>query len=146
MSTAGGLRAAEGFRLRAIGLLAALALHACAAPPPPLAELAGTQWRVVMINGRQTPSTGDYSMRFEADGRMGARFGCNLMGGPYRMVGGTLTISDLSQTLIGCPEPAASFESQASAVLSRPMQVAFSSNERMSLSNDAGSIALDPLP
>jgi len=141
------MKAAVGFRTALLLPLAAFALQACAAPPPPpIAELAGTSWRVVVVNGRQTPANGDYSMRFETNGRMGARFGCNSMGGPYRMVGGTLTIGDLSQTLMGCPEPAASFETQGAAVLSRPMQVAFSSNERMYLSNEAGSIALDPAP
>jgi len=46
--------------------------------------------------------------------------------------------------LMGCPEPAASFESQGSAILQQPLQVAFTSNERMGLSNATGSIALDP--
>jgi len=71
----------------------AFALEACAAPPPPppIAELGGTSWRVMVVNGRQTPANGDYSMRFETNGQMGARFGCNAMGGRYRMVGGTLT-------------------------------------------------------
>ena len=128
-----------------IGLAAFCA--SCAAPPPappPIADLAGTSWRVVSVNGRQTPAQGDYSMRFEANGRFGARFGCNSMGGGYRMVGGTLTVSNVASTLMGCPEPAGSFESQGSAILQQPMQVAFTSNERMGLSNAAGSIALDP--
>ena len=84
-------------------------------------------------------------MRFEANGRFGARFGCNSMGGTYRMVGGTLTATNVVSTLMGCPEPAADFESQGSGILRAPMQVAFTSNERMSLSNAAGSIALDPV-
>jgi heat shock protein HslJ len=84
-------------------------------------------------------------MRFNTSGGMGARFGCNSMGGRYEMVGGTLTVSDLVSTLMGCSEPAASFEAQGSAVLRQPMQVSFTSFERMGLSNAAGSIALDPL-
>ena len=131
-------------RILAAPILAA-ALHACAAPPPPpIAELAGTDWRVVTVNGQATPG-GDYSMRFGAGGSFGAKFGCNSMGGSYRLTGGTLMVSGLNQTLMGCPEPAATFESQGSAVLQQPMQVAFTSNERMSLSNAAGSITLDPV-
>src|SRR5687768_4083818 len=80
----------------------------------------------------------DYSMRFEAD-RVGARFGCNHMGGRYRVADGVLTVSDLAQTLMGCPEPASTFESQGAAVLGQPMRIAFSSNERLHLSNAAGS-------
>lgn len=129
----------------AFSLALAALCAGCAAAPDPIADLAGTQWHIVSLNGRETPAQGDYSMTFGKGGAFGARFGCNAMGGRYRMVGGTLTASNLSQTLMGCPEPAASFEAQGSAVLSRPMQVAFSSNERMYLSNAAGSIALDPM-
>ena len=140
------MTAAVGFSLRLLAPLGALALNACAAPaPPPVADLTGTDWRVVMVNGRQTPAQGDYSMRFGAGGAFGAKFGCNLMGGEYRLVGGTLTVSNLTQTLMGCPEPASTFESQGSAILGQPMQVSFTSNERMSLSNSVGSIALDPM-
>jgi heat shock protein HslJ len=132
-------------RLRFLAPVVALALHACATPaPPPIADLTGTDWRVVAVNGRETPAI-EYSMRFGSDGAFGAKFGCNLMGGNYRMVGGTLTVSNLTQTLMGCPEPASSFETQGSAVLQQPMQVTFTSNERMSLSNAAGSIALEPM-
>lgn len=106
--------------------------------------LSGTSWRIAAVGGQATPAAGDYSMRFEGDGSVGARFGCNHMGGSYRLAGSTLTVSNLAQTLMGCPEPAGTFESQGAAVLGRPMQVAFSSNERMYLSNEAGSIALDP--
>ena len=134
-------------RLFVTSALLSLALCACAAPPPPpVADLAGTSWRVVSVNGRATPAQGDYSMRFETGGRVGARFGCNSMGGNYRMVGGTLVVSNLASTLMGCPEPAMTFESQGGAILGQPMQIAFTSNERMSLSNAAGSIALDPIP
>jgi len=141
-----GTMAAGACKALRIGLAALCG--SCTLPPagpPPIADLAGTKWHVVSVNGRETPGQGDYSMQFEAGGRLGARFGCNSMGGTYRMVGGSLTVSNLVSTLMGCPEPAATFESQASAILQQPMQVAFTSNERMGLSNAAGSIALDPV-
>ena len=146
MSTGSNMKAAAGSRLRPLALLAAIAVSGCTSINLHPNLLEGTNWRVVTVNGRQTPAVGDYSMRFEANGGVGARFGCNHMGGNYRLVGTTLTVSNLAQTLMGCPEPAGSFESQGAAVLGRPMQVAFSSNERMYLSNEAGAIALDPLP
>src|SRR5688500_9062683 len=114
MSTETSETAAAGSSIRLLAAIAALAA-ACApvAPMPgaPSAELAGTSWKVVQVNGRATPAVGDYSMRFEAD-RVGARFGCNHMGGRYRVAAGVLTVSDLAQTLMGCPEPASTFESQ----------------------------------
>jgi heat shock protein HslJ len=140
-----GMTAAAASRLF-LPILALLA-SSCALPPPPspLADLGGTDWHVALVNGRQTPTTGDYSLHFGRDGRFGARFGCNSMGGTYQIVGGTLIVSNLAQTLMGCPDPAASFESQGAAVLGQPMQIAFTSNERLSLSNAAGSIAADPV-
>ena len=133
-------------------LLAAAAIMAstgCAGSPlapAPLTELAGTNWRVAAVNGRTTPSTGDYALRFDRSGGVGGRFGCNAMGGRYRLTGDRLTVNDLASTLMGCPEPAATFEREGAAILSQPMQVSFTSNDRMSLSNAAGSIALDPAP
>ena len=131
-----------------LALALAASLQACAVAPPgtpaPITQLAGTSWRVVAVNNRPTPAAGDYSMRFDSTGGVGARFGCNSMGGQYRVIGDILTVSNLASTLMGCPEPAATFEREGSAVLGQPMRIAFASNERMHLSNAAGSIALDP--
>ena len=107
---------------------------------PVAGSLANTSWRVTAINGRPTPS-GDYHMNFESD-RIGARFGCNSMGGRYRQNGTTLIVSDLAQTLIGCPEPSATFERQGSAVLREPAAVAWTSGNRVTLSNARGRIDL----
>ena len=84
-------------------------------------------------------------MRFDSNGGVGARFGCNSMGGQYRLAGDILTVSNLASTLMGCPEPAAAFEREGSEVLGQPMRIAITSNDCMSLTNDAGSIALDPI-
>lgn len=113
--------------------------------PGPITELASTSWRVVAIDDRPTPAVGDYSMRFDPNGGVGARFGCNSLGGRYRLVGDILTVHNLATTLMGCPEPAATFERDGSTVLGQPMRIAFTSNDRMLLSNAAGSIALDPV-
>ena len=104
-------------------------------------SLAGTNWRVAAVNGRPTPAQGDYSMRFEAD-RMGARFGCNSMGGLYDQTANVLHVRDVAQTLIGCPEPSATFERQGSAILSQPMTMSWNGGDRLSLSNSAGRIEL----
>jgi len=107
-------------------------------------KLENTRWHVALVNGRPTPAVGDYSMSF-TDGQVGARTGCNSMGGRYSIAGRTLTVTDLASTLMGCPEPAATFEQQASAVLMRPMQVEVAAGGRLVLSNAAGSISLTPV-
>ncbi len=140
--------------MRFPGLITALAiagsLQGCAVaapgPPGPITGLASTNWRVVAVNSRPTPSSGDYSMRFDARGGLGARFGCNSMGGRYSLTGDGLVVRDLASTAMGCPEPAGTFERDGAAVLGQPMRIAFTSNERMFLTSAAGSIALDPLP
>lgn len=136
--------------LRRLALaLVAGALNACAGGPfqqAPITQLAGTSWRVSAVDGQPTPATGDYSLRFVPDGSIAARFGCNAMGGQYRLTGDPLTVGNLASTLMGCPEPAGTFEREGAEVLGLPMRIAFTSNERMVLSNAAGSIALVPLP
>ena len=97
--------------------------------------------------GRQVPAEGDYSVRFEDGGNLGAKFGCNSMGGHYSISRTTLEVSDLMQTLMGCPEPAATFESQGSAILRAPMQMSRSASDRapyeyLLLKNQAGEIIL----
>jgi heat shock protein HslJ len=127
-------------------LLASSGCAGAALGPAPITELAGTSWRVVAVDGRPTSAVGDYSLRFDASGGLGARFGCNAMGGQYRLTGDLLTVGNLASTLMGCPEPAVTFERDGAEVLGQPMRIAFTSNERMHLSNAAGSITLDPLP
>ena len=105
------------------------------------AALAGTNWRVAAVNGQATPTRGEYFINFQA-GNVGAKFGCNAMGGRYEQSANSLVVEDLSQTLIGCPEPQATLERHASAVLTRPMTMSWSGGDRLTLSNAAGRIEL----
>jgi heat shock protein HslJ len=143
--------------VRAVTAVFALALSACAVPtqaPLPQQQqqqdartITGTNWQVTRVNGREVPSPADYSVRFEDGGRLAAKFGCNSMGGRYLVSGSTLQVSDLMQTLMGCPEPSATFESQGSAILRSSMQMSRSASDRvpyeyLSLKNEAGEIIL----
>ena len=70
-----------------------------------------------------------------------------MMGGQYAISGSTLQVTDLMQTLMGCPEPAATFENQGSAILRAPMHMSRSASDRapyeyLSLKNEAGEIIL----
>jgi heat shock protein HslJ len=104
-----------------------------------------THWHVAAINAQPTPSAGDYSVQFTGD-NLGARFGCNLIGGHYSAEGETLRTFDIHSTLMGCPEPAATFERQGSAVLTAPMRIAWAGEGRVTLSNSNGSIGLERVP
>ncbi|HJU77141.1 MAG TPA: META domain-containing protein, partial [Sphingomicrobium sp.] len=95
------------------------------------------------VDGRSTPASGNYSMSFSG-GNLGARFGCNHIGGRYSAAGSTLNATEVRSTLMGCPEPAATFERDGLAVLGSPMRMSWISGNRLTLSNAAGSIALVP--
>ena len=99
--------------------------------------LTGTNWRVVSINGRQTPPRNFY-MNFIPD-RIGAKFGCNSLGAGYSVAGNILTAGAIMATRMACPDM--SFETQGSAILSLPMSIA-GGGDRLVLSNRNGSIEL----
>ena len=95
-------------------------------------SIAGTNWRVVAVNGRPTPPTGDFHINFEAD-RFGARFGCNGMGANYRQDGDMIVPGPVIGTKMACPDM--SFENDAGAVLSQPLRMQWSGNGRLRLSS-----------
>ena len=103
--------------------------------------LAGTSWSVVSVNGRPVPGGSDYYVQF-SDRTLSAKFGCNAMGGAYAVNGDHLSVANLEQTLMGCPEPAATFESQGSAVLRSNVRVEKIGGERLRLVSEAGTIEL----
>jgi heat shock protein HslJ len=143
--------AAAAFRPpKALGLAAtALAIAGCAPVAgtitPQNASVDGTRWQVVEIKGRATPTSDLYRISFER-GQLGARFGCNHMGGSYRQIGGTIHVAQVASTLMGCPEPASTFEAEAGAILSQPMSASWISRDRLELSNRAGGMKLVRVP
>lgn len=46
---------------------------------------------------------------------------------------------------MGCPEPAATFESEGSAILAKPMRLRWRSARQLTLRNGAGSIEVELL-
>jgi len=133
--------AAAGFKAAALAL-------ACAACTSVMAEertFDGTRWHVTAVDGRATPATGDYHVQFTRN-EISGRFGCNGFGGRYAIVGDIITAGEIRSTLMGCPEPAASFETRGFAVLNRPMQMRWTSGRQLTLSNGAGSVELQRTP
>ena len=133
--------AAAGFKAAAL----ALACAACTSVMADERTLDGTRWHVTAVDGRATPATGDYHVHFTRN-EISGRFGCNGFGGRYAIVGDIITAGEIRSTLMGCPEPAASFESRGFAVLNRPMQMRWTSGRQLTLSNGAGSVELQRTP
>jgi putative lipoprotein len=120
----------------------ALACAACTTVAADARTFDGTRWHVTAIDGRATPATGDYHVEFKA-GQISGRFGCNGWGGSYTVGGETMAASQVVSTMMACPEPAMSFEGQGLAVLRQPMRWTWAAGEKLTLSNSAGSIALE---
>jgi para-nitrobenzyl esterase len=113
-------------RTAAIGLATFLIVtlsacqHAIAEPPAsqvPFSGLGGTSWRLVefqsMDDAQGTTKPDDrnkYTVTFNSDGSMAARFDCNRGVGPWRndianATGGALSIGPLGVTRALCPPP-----------------------------------------
>ena len=105
------------------------------------AGLAETSWIVTAINGRATPGGQNYFVNFAASD-LSAKFGCNSIGGGFRLNGDHLSTTNLLQTEMACPGPSMTFERRGSAVLSSNMRVERISGETMRLVSEAGSIDL----
>jgi heat shock protein HslJ len=67
--------------------------------------LAGTEWRLVELNGRAPLQETEITLTFE-ENRAGGNSGCNSYGGEYkRESGGKLEFGEIEQTLMFCMEP-----------------------------------------
>ena len=103
--------------------------------------LAGTNWTVTAINGRATPGGAGYFINFTGSD-IASKFGCNNIGGGFRLNGDHLSTTGLVQTEMACPEPAMTFERLGGAVLNSNMRIERVSGETMRLISEAGSIDL----
>ncbi|HXG40789.1 MAG TPA: META domain-containing protein [Candidatus Limnocylindrales bacterium] len=86
-----------------IALVALLAAGCVAAGPAPGLDGRAFVSTRVTEGGVERPLVAGTRIRLEfRDGRLGASAGCNLMGGRYEIVGGTLRLTDAATTDMGC--------------------------------------------
>jgi heat shock protein HslJ len=87
-----------------------LIIAACAAdpyrepPPAPIPDLAGTQWTVTSIDGRDTVRDERLTADFGVDGRVNGDSGCNNFSGPFIQNGATVRFGELLSTRRACAE------------------------------------------
>ncbi len=124
---------------------AALVLGGCTSIAGDQRTFDGTRWRVAAISGQETPLESNYRMAFDA-GRISGQFGCNHFGGDYRVRGDILTTGAVAMTEMACTGPAGRFEALGLAILPQPMELRWTSAQRLMLANAAGTIALERLP
>jgi heat shock protein HslJ len=129
---------------RLIVSIAVLATAACTSVMPDERTFNGTRWHVTAISGQPTPA-GDYNVQF-AGNAISGRFGCNGFGGSYVILGDIMSAGSIRSTMMGCSEPAAGFESRGFAIMRLPMHMSWASGTQLTLTNSAGSIALQRIP
>jgi len=73
--------------------------------PAAAADLAGSEWRPVMVGQTAWNEEIDAFVRFEGEGRLAGHTGCNGFFGGYRVDGEAIEIGPLASTRKACPEP-----------------------------------------
>ena len=109
----------------------------CGGPASAPVILAVTEWTVTSVNGQPTKSSPGFYVNF-TDDRLTAKFGCNRFNTTYDLTSDTLTAGPVAGTKMACDDM--SLESQATAILARPMRTSFLAKDRMILANSAGKI------
>lgn len=116
-------------------------LRGCGGAILPPANLAGTSWSIVAIDGDAVPQTPAYFLNFEGR-RLGGKAGCNGFGGPYEVTGRTLVPGAIAATRMACPRSAMDHERRALAILQGPIQLDFRGGDTLILRGQAGTITL----
>jgi heat shock protein HslJ len=93
---------------RIVVLIMGLLIASCSAPPvsPPAPDdaLAGTEWRLVRLEGEPVEEGPHITLRFEEE-RLGGYAGCNWYGARYRVAGARLDVDPIEATARACADP-----------------------------------------
>jgi heat shock protein HslJ len=116
-------------------------LRGCGGEILPPAELAGTSWSIVAIDGEPVPRTPTYFINFE-ERRLSGKAGCNGFGGTYEVSGRTLVPGPIAATRMACPGPAMAHEQRALAILRGPVQIEFRGGDTLLLRGREGMLTL----
>ena len=108
---------------------------------PDAAMLTTGSWTIAAIDGRPPANPARTEVTF-ADGRMSGSAGCNRFTGSYRIERDRLTAGPLAATRMACPGPAMAQEQRVLAILSRPVTMTTGAEDRVTLTNALGAIAL----
>jgi heat shock protein HslJ len=95
-------------------IAAAVLLAACGGAA---SRLAGTSWQLATLDGHPALTDGTAWIRFDKGGRFSGSPGCNSLGGTWKSSGSNISFSEISTTLIGCPDAVAEQEAAFNAAL-----------------------------
>lgn len=125
-------------------------LKGCGGAVLPPANLSGTRWTIVSINGRDVLPSRPTEVRFEG-GRISGRAGCNRFSGPYSSDGKRLSVATMMTTRMACADPrdapnagtsAMAQEQAFFALLGEPISLRFTPEGRLVLVGVGGKSAV----
>jgi heat shock protein HslJ len=111
-------------------------------------DLAGTSWRVTMINNGREAVVGvlagtTVTLEFREDGKAGGSAGCNRWNGGFRSEAGTLSFTRPVATRMACPEPPGAMEQERNFLQAlETVAVARREGDRLELRRADGALAL----
>ncbi len=109
----------------------------------PPANLAGTRWRMLTIDGKDVDPATRTSLGFDGQTMSGSA-GCNRFSASYTSDGTRLSTGPIVATKKGCAGPAAKQETAAFWILAKPVTIRFAIDGKMILMGAAGrSIVLE---
>ncbi len=131
--------------LAACAVAAAVLAVACGesatGPGPGPGEILGVPWRLDALQRGDgsvvAPPAGDFTLRFEADGRIAVRADCNSCGGHYELSETRLTTGPLACTRVFCPS--APFDTEYVRILESATSVE-QSGDTLTLRSAAGAL------
>lgn len=126
-------RYAESVRLTVDGRT----LNGCGGEIVPPAQLAGTSWRIITLDGAPIVSERGGEMRFDGN-RLSASAGCNRLNGSFTSDGTRLTASQMAATRIACPPDIMAQEMRLGQMLRQSLAISFAPDGRMILTGDGG--------
>lgn len=120
-------------------------LRGCGGGVVPPAELNGTRWRIVSIDGRNVIAGRGAELSF-ADGRVSGSVGCNTLFGPFTSDGRRLTIQQMAGTRMMCEQPLMQQENRLLELARQSLAMRFDARGRLVLTgNDNAQIVLERL-
>ena len=117
-----------------IGLATLVSCHTTKQPTTVRASIAGTYWKLVMLNGKAVPSVGQsakepHMMLSASDNKVNGTGGCNSFFGTYQLQGENgITFSPIGATKMACQDNVMAVEHQLFQALEM--------TSKFSLSND----------
>ncbi len=112
----------------------------------PVADLAGSHWTVVSIDGKSPARSDDaLTVEFGVDGRISGNSGCNTYSGPYIRDESTLRIGELMSTRRACTDSdRQSQETRVLDILQGETTLRRERDDRISLRGGSGELVLAP--